>query len=178
MPTMVAVAERLWRWAVNPENAGVAIRAGGRVQPILTPMPYADPEEQRGYQRAWIAARRESWISEHGPCTDCKGWYDLQVDHKDAATKVSHRVWSWAAARREAELAKCVVRCRLCHVKKTAAAKEHPRGEAHRCALLTVDAVRFIRASTLPRKALAARFGVSPNTIKSVRQRQSWKDVA
>src|SRR5580765_907148 len=140
-------------------------------------MPYADSAQQREYQRRWITQRRADWIAEHGPCVDCGTWDSLEVDHADAKTKVSHRVWSWSAPRREAELAKCVVRCQPCHAKKTLIAREHPYGEAVTRALLTEEAVREIRVSELSRKALAVKFGVSPNTIKSARQRQSWKDV-
>jgi 5-methylcytosine-specific restriction endonuclease McrA len=141
-------------------------------------MPYKDPKQQSAYQNAWMAARRSAWIAEHGPCVDCKTWDDLEVDHVNARTKVTHRVWSWSAERREAELAKCVVRCQSCHRKKTTAAGEHPRGERTSRALLTEVQVREIRASKLPRKILAVQYGVQPDTIKAVRQRQSWQHVA
>jgi hypothetical protein len=140
-------------------------------------MPYADATVQRNYQRRWIAERREAWIRKHGPCIDCGTWDDLQVDHVDASAKVSHRVWSWSITRREAELAKCVVRCHPCHVKKTVAAKETAWGTKNGWAILTEIDVREIRTSSLPRKVLAERYGVSPNTIKSARQRQSWKNI-
>lgn len=81
-------------------------------------MPYADPARQREYVRQWIARRRADWMRGK-TCVDCGGTRDLEVDHVDPRTKVSHRVWSWASERRDAELAKCVVRCHECHVAKS-----------------------------------------------------------
>lgn len=73
----------------------------------------------REYMRQWIAKRRADWIALNGPCAECGSSDSLQVDHVDPATKLSHRVWSWAAERREGELAKCQVLCEPCHVAKT-----------------------------------------------------------
>ena len=57
----------------------------------------------------------------NGPCVKCGCWDldQLEVDHIDPNTKVSHRVWSWSKERRENELAKCQVLCRACHLTKT-----------------------------------------------------------
>lgn len=81
-------------------------------------MPYKDPATQREYQRQWMAARRAKWF-EGKVCIDCNGTGDLELDHRNPAEKVSHRIWSWTWARIEAEAAKCDVRCRDCHLKKT-----------------------------------------------------------
>lgn len=81
-------------------------------------MPYADPERQREYQRKRIAQRRAEWL-EGKSCAVCGGTENLQVDHIDGKTKISHRVWSWSAPRREAELAKCQVLCQPHHHEKT-----------------------------------------------------------
>lgn len=143
-------------------------------------MPYADPELQREYQRAWIAARRQAWLQEHGPCIDCGTWEGLEVDHADASTKVTHRVWSWSSARREAELAKCVARCRACHLVKTKAAGEYVnrlQGTKHPASKLTDEAVRVIKASGEGPRALARRFGVNSGTITNIRKGRAWKHV-
>lgn len=86
-------------------------------------MPYKNPSRQAAYQNAWIKRRREEWITANGPCANCGFWGELQIDHIDGNEKVSHRIWSWSAKRREAELQKCQVLCRLCHSIKTA--REH-----------------------------------------------------
>lgn len=44
---------------------------------------------------------------------------NLEVDHIDPDQKISHKVWSWAKPRRDAELAKCQVLCNKCHKNKT-----------------------------------------------------------
>lgn len=86
-------------------------------------MPYADPERQREYMREWYARRRAEWF-EGKVCVDCGSTDRLELDHVDPATKVSHRIWSWSKARREAELAKCVVRCHDHHRAKTLASDD------------------------------------------------------
>ncbi|QBZ72742.1 HNH endonuclease [Gordonia phage GodonK] len=83
-------------------------------------MAYKDPDKQRQYQREWRARRRDEWFADK-VCVDCNTTENLQLDHVDPSLKIDHRIWSWSAARREAELAKCVVRCHDCHVVKTVA---------------------------------------------------------
>lgn len=84
-------------------------------------MPYAIAERQRIYQRDWKAGRRAAWIAAHGPCKQCGSDDGLEIDHIDPATKTAPiaQIWSWSAARRDAELAKCQVLCRPCHDEKT-----------------------------------------------------------
>lgn len=54
---------------------------------------------------------------------------------------------------------------------------KHSKGEAHVCAKLTEQKVREIRKSPLSRKKLALVYGVSESTIRSVKERRSWKHV-
>jgi len=77
---------------------------------------------QRAYQRAWKAARRAAWLAGK-VCAHCGATENLEIDHIDPAAKVSHKIWSWAPERREAELAKCQVLCKRCHRLKTSAAR-------------------------------------------------------
>ena len=84
-------------------------------------MPYADPAKQREYQRRWTAERRRGYLAGKC-CVDCGSEERLEFDHVEGE-KVSHRVWTWAAARLEEELAKCVVRCRSCHQARHSAAR-------------------------------------------------------
>lgn len=82
-------------------------------------MPYSDRNQQRTYVREWIAARRSAWFAANGPCVQCGSWLRLELDHVDPDRKVSHRIWSWSQERRDAELAKCQILCRVCHRAKT-----------------------------------------------------------
>lgn len=82
-------------------------------------MAYADRREyMRNYQREWIARRRADYLSDK-VCVDCGSSSQLEVDHVDRTTKISHRIWSWNDVRRLAELAKCVTRCHDCHLTRT-----------------------------------------------------------
>jgi DNA-directed RNA polymerase subunit M/transcription elongation factor TFIIS len=87
-------------------------------------MGFTSKERHNEYNRQYKAARRAEWFA--GKCCRyCGSTYDLQADHidprdKSKHIKVSHNVWSWSVARREAELAKCQVLCERCHRTKSA----------------------------------------------------------
>lgn len=142
-------------------------------------MGYADPAVQRQYQRQWIADRRAAWLAEHGPCVDCGTRDNLQVDHADASTKVTHRVWSWARERREAELAKCVARCESCHVEKSIEAGEviHRGGKNGR-AKLDEAKVREIISAAGSYRFIASTYGVSFNLVGRIKRREVWQHLA
>jgi len=89
-------------------------------------MSYADREKQQAAQLRFLRSRREEWLRVHGPCAHCGSTERLEVDHLDPAAKISHRVWSWSAERRERELAGCQVLCRACHVAKHRAEMRKP----------------------------------------------------
>lgn len=76
-------------------------------------MPYKDPDQQRRYQRRWMRQRRSEYFDDKR-CSRCGGTAGLQLRYRDMAAKVSHRLWSWSAERRAAELAKCDVICKRC----------------------------------------------------------------
>jgi hypothetical protein len=99
-------------------------------------MPYANRDEQRAYQRAWVNRRRMEGIRAlGGACARCgteEGPFDL--DHKDRYTKTfttAHRCWSWRKERRGEELAKCQLLCEPCHKIKTREHRDYsPRKQA------------------------------------------------
>ena len=62
---------------------------------------------------------RLDWVAANGPCCICGSIVRLEIDHIDRATKVSTSVFSWTPVKRDAELAKCQVLCRICHREKT-----------------------------------------------------------
>jgi hypothetical protein len=77
-------------------------------------------EAKREYQRVWIAARRAAWFADKR-CVVCGTTENLELHHIDPETKVANSVWSWTQERRDAELAKCEVRCESCHKPETIA---------------------------------------------------------
>ena len=81
-------------------------------------MPIKDLEARRTYQREWTRKRREDYFKDKF-CVGCGSKDNLELDHKDRATKISHRIWNWSEARRNEELAKCQVLCNNCHLEKT-----------------------------------------------------------
>lgn len=130
-------------------------------------MPYKDPEAQREYMRQWIAARRAAWFKGK-VCVDCGAVNGLKLDHADASTKVSHRIWSWSKERREAELAKCVARCGDCHERKSTI--ERDRG--FKPTKLTSEQVDEIRrryaAGGVLQRELADEYGVHRTHITKI----------
>lgn len=83
-------------------------------------MPYTNIEKQREYQRVWKQSRREKYIVLFGGvCVKCGSTTDLEFDHFDSATKVEHKIWTWAEKRIEEELKKCQLLCWVCHRAKS-----------------------------------------------------------
>lgn len=65
---------------------------------------------------------REQYIKEHGPCCKCGLWNKLEFDHitrHGLGVKRSRDMWIWGTAKRNAELVKCQILCRLCHRMKS-----------------------------------------------------------
>lgn len=139
-------------------------------------------EAQREYQRNWIRKRREEWIAANGPCIDCGSDERLEVDHRDYSQKINHKVWSWSQSRRDAELAKCDVRCNSCHQAKTNAENSVRNGaERNGNAKLTPAQVVEIRersAAGATGRQLAKEYGVGEMAISKIIRRKSWKQVA
>lgn len=75
-------------------------------------------DAKREYQRKWVAQRRAEFFTGK-VCVHCGSDEELRLDHIDPAQKIDHKVWSWSALRREAEIAKCQVLCEPCHKIKT-----------------------------------------------------------
>ena len=75
-------------------------------------------EAGREYARKWVAARRAAWFIDKS-CVVCGSKKKLEIHHIKPDTKVSHNVWSWSEVNRDAELAKCEVRCEEHHMDKT-----------------------------------------------------------
>lgn len=91
-------------------------------------MPYRDKEQQREYQRQWMADRRAKYVALHGgKCVDCERAEFLEFDHEDPSEKISHRIWSWSEVRIEEELGKCKLRCKHHHSKKSIAERNYPK---------------------------------------------------
>lgn len=82
-------------------------------------MAYKNKQKQLEYQVQWMKNRRDSWLSENGPCKNCGSEDNLEVDHINPIEKIDHKVWSWSEIRRREELAKCQVLCKKCHKEKT-----------------------------------------------------------
>lgn len=103
-------------------------------------MSYATRSEQLQYQREWTAKRRADYMVGKS-CVVCGSTESLEVDHIDPEQKVSHRIWTWAIPRRDAELAKCQILCTEHHKQKTRSQRPIPEhgtvsrysSKAHKC---------------------------------------------
>ncbi len=81
-------------------------------------MGYKDKDQQRKFQREWIARNRANFFNGKS-CVRCGSQEQLELDHIDPTKKVSHSIWSWSQNRRDEETAKCQVLCHDCHWEKT-----------------------------------------------------------
>lgn len=81
-------------------------------------MPYKNKKKQRRYQALAVSKSRRSFLKGKS-CIACGSKRDLEVDHIDPRTKITHRMWSWSKERLAAELIKCQVLCWFCHFFKT-----------------------------------------------------------
>jgi 5-methylcytosine-specific restriction endonuclease McrA len=83
------------------------------------------PARQKEYQREWCAKNRAAYMAGKS-CVVCGSTQNLEVDHIEPEQKISHRIWSWSAVRRAAELAKCQILCTDCHLTKTLEQRPKP----------------------------------------------------
>lgn len=95
-------------------------------------MPMATKEEQREYQRKWMARRRSDYFDGKA-CAWCESTEPLELHHRDTSKKEHHAIWSWSEARRLAEIAKCIVLCRPCHQRAHAEARRVEAELRHPC---------------------------------------------
>ncbi len=104
-----------------------------RVSPVAL-VPYKDKQKQGEYQRAWMRKRRAHYLQGE-KCKYCNSKENLQIHHVNPDVKESHRIWSWAKKRLEAELAKCIVLCQRCHneIHNPPEHGSRTRYEAHGC---------------------------------------------
>jgi hypothetical protein len=79
-------------------------------------MPNSDPEKRKLYAREWVKKRRTEFFSDK-KCEWCGSTDNLVLHHSDPKEKVASAIWSWSESRRDEELAKCVVLCKICHNK-------------------------------------------------------------
>lgn len=80
-------------------------------------------ENNRAWHLARYHQRRTEFFADKA-CKECGAKTDLELDHIDPTLKKrrgDHRLWTWSAARREAEIAKCQVLCKPCHLAKSIA---------------------------------------------------------
>lgn len=135
-------------------------------------MSKRNSDKRRTRDAEVYAARRAAYF-EGKWCFACGSREDLELDHVDPLEKIDHRIWSWAEARRLAELAKCQVLCHACHIEKGVA-----NGELTRGAKLDDDDVAAVRLMAALRgtsaRSLADMLDVHVTTIRSVLRRASW----
>lgn len=71
--------------------------------------------KQTEYQKQWAASRKALFF-EGMVCLDCGRGENLELHHRDPGEKEDHRIWSWSTERILAEVSKCDIVCRDCHM--------------------------------------------------------------
>lgn len=143
-------------------------------------MGYKDPDKQREYQRQWKAARRAEFFKDK-VCVRCGSTKNLELDHIDRSTKVSHNIWSWSKKRREAEIEKCQVLCRDCHKAKSLKFGDQGKpGETNPMSKLREIDIKYIfalRESGMSQKEIGAEFGINQTAVGKVLRRVTWSHL-
>ena len=136
----------------------------------------ATKEEQREYQRKWVAKRRADFFADK-ECIRCGSHEDLELDHVDPSQKISHNIWSWSEHRRLTEIAKCQILCHDCHVTKSQENGDVARGERSGKNILTETQVWAIRDRLISgdrQVDIAKDFGVTKTAVYDILHGRSW----
>ena len=98
-------------------------------------MSFKSREAENEYMRRYMAERyerrRSAVVQLGGACVRCGATEDLDFDHIDRSTKsftIGSRLAGVSEARLQAELAKCQLLCRPCHIAKSRAGGEFGGG--------------------------------------------------
>lgn len=145
-------------------------------------VPYTDRCRQLDHQNRWLKRRRENWICHKGPCSMCGSSDNLEVDHIDPLTKISHRIWSWSEERRLQELKKCQVLCRSCHLEKTKLflnlknrGEGSPMGKLNRQQVIEIR--KKYKTGKFTYRQLSKQYSVTFQSIYAIVKRQTWKHI-
>lgn len=111
-----------------------------------------------------VGAHRVSWEIHHGPIP--AGLYVCHHCDNPPCTRPEHLFLGTAKDNGDDMRA------------KGRAVHRAPRGEQHRSAKLNEEQVLYVLASKDPGGVLAARFGVSPQSIEGIRAGRTWKHLS
>lgn len=125
-------------------------------------------DAKRAYQKEWVAQRRKEGIRYlGGHCVVCKTTNNLNVDHVNPKTKISHNIWSWSESRRKKELDKCQLLCETHHKEKTRKNKEYNPDTLDE---KTVKKVKELLAEgKLSQRAIAKTLGIAQGTVSRIK---------
>ncbi len=93
-------------------------------------MPVKDKDAYNAYMKEYMLKRyhekRNAKIAElGGVCVHCGSDQNLEFDHIDPSTKEFTIAIGWSSTQLDAEVAKCQLLCKSCHLTKTKENKEH-----------------------------------------------------
>jgi 5-methylcytosine-specific restriction endonuclease McrA len=132
-------------------------------------------ENKRIWMKKYKLARqtwKPHWLVAHGPCP-CGSKRNLHIDHinpKDKKIKVQ-QLWAVSEKKRQAELKKCQVLCKKCHLKKTI-------GENQRFTFEQQKEIRRRKACGETYKSLAKELGCNPSTLQKIVSGKTWAEFS
>lgn len=138
-------------------------------------------EHYREYQRNWVRDRKKEFYRDK-QCLHCGSKENLELDHIDPSTKVSHSIWSWSEGKRLKEISKCQVLCHACHILKSRSNGDLSGaiGENQWSAKLTAKDVKDIRLRFKNgEKAfnLALEYNIGRSYIYRIIKKLKWKHI-
>jgi len=136
-------------------------------------------DHYREYQRLWIAKRRAEFFK-NKTCILCGSEENLELDHIDPSTKVSHTIWSWSEKRRLEEIAKCQILCHDCHVRKTIKNHEKAHGDQKKNAKLVdndVVEIKKLYSRGVPASEICQKYLVDRSNFYKIIHGKAWRHV-
>lgn len=111
-------------------------------------------------------------------CLKCGSTTKLELDHIERGTKdailCKHPgdIWHWSNTRRDLELAKCQVLCKICHREKSNSESRGINTPWNTKGRPFIERVKYLRSQGLSMRKIAKKVNLGPSTIFGILHNQ------